>query len=153
MENSNIGNKNTPAGRVRSKKEVLDYVRANLRENAGSRGTLRELEESLDNMRRMNALSENLVFDDEEEKPRPEPEGGIPEDTPLDEPGMEGRGEPAAASNDIDEKIAAIRKSALEIVSALADNVDDPNYELAKKIWMMCDKKNADAKKGTEAGE
>lgn len=143
---------------MRNKEDIVKYVKQRLNEkdekkNKKHSSTIEELELFLESIQHSNLLTESLMFDEEEDmpvdKPMPKPEPEVDEpvvddvpteepDVPADEPEMDGG---------VDAKIAQIRKAALEIVTQLADNVEDPNYELAKKIWMMCDKKNTDAKK------
>ena len=50
-------------------------------------------------------------------------------------------------SNTCDDLVDKIRKMALSGMSDLAENTDNPNYEILKKIWQFCDKKIADDKK------
>ena len=92
----------------------------------------------------MNLLKESLVFNEDDN------EEFIEQDFEPENDEMRDIPEENNTPDNISSKIDAIRKSALEIVAELSNRTDDPNYELAKKIWMMCDKKNTDAKKPTE---
>ena len=40
----------------------------------------------------------------------------------------------------VNDKLGEIRQLALSGIQEYAQNVDDPNYEVFKKIWMLCDK-------------
>lgn len=53
-------------------------------------------------------------------------------------------------NNSCDDLVNKIRKMALSGMSELAENTDNPNYEILKKIWQFCDKKITDDKKTTE---
>lgn len=49
-------------------------------------------------------------------------------------------------SNDL---VNSIRKMSLEGMSKLANDTEDPNYDILKKIWQFCDKK-FDSKKNID---
>jgi hypothetical protein len=131
------------------KNKILKKVKSRLENKNTSRKeelneSLKELQSFLDNISVMNLLKESLVFNEDDN------EEFIEQDFEPENDEMRDIPEENNTPDNISSKIDAIRKSALEIVAELSNRTDDPNYELAKKIWMMCDKKNTDAKKPTE---
>lgn len=131
------------------KNKILKKVKSRLENKNTSRKeelneSLKELQSFLDNISVMNLLKESLVFNEDDS------EEFIEQDFEPENDEMRDIPEENNTPDNISSKIDAIRKSALEIVAELSNRTDDPNYELAKKIWMMCDKKNTDAKKPTE---
>lgn len=55
--------------------------------------------------------------------------------------------QPQMAQNDdmnVEEFIDDIRKKSLKGMAQLADNPDDPRYEILKRIWQTCDKAHSD---------
>lgn len=131
------------------KNKILKKVKSRLENKNTSRKeelneSLKELQSFLDNISVMNLLKESLVFNEDDN------EEFIEQDFEPENDEMRDIPEENNTPDNISSKIDAIRKSALEIVAELSNRTDDPNYELAKKIWMMCDKKNTDTKKPTE---
>ena len=61
-----------------------------------------------------------------------------PMDEPIDEPMEAPIEEPQEAG--ADKLLADIRKMSINGLAKLADNPDDPNYEMLKKIFLMLDK-------------
>jgi hypothetical protein len=79
-------------------------------------------------------LKESYVFD----------EGEVPTEYD-DEPPYEGEEGPDYAEQEIggsevDDKIAQIRKLALDGIQEFAEDVDSEEYIFYKKVWMECDK-------------
>jgi hypothetical protein len=60
-----------------------------------------------------------------------EPEENIPIDKPMSNP---------EENSGADKLLADIRKMSINGLAKLADNPDDPNYEMLKKIFLMLDK-------------
>ena len=52
------------------------------------------------------------------------------------------------ANGDTSDKVNQIRMIALDGIQEYAENVDDPNYEFFKKIWLMCDKVCSEKEEG-----
>lgn len=64
-------------------------------------------------------------------------------DEPVEEPIEEPVGEPQVVEPEemgADKLLADIRKMSINGLAKLADNPDDPNYEMLKKIFLMLDK-------------
>ena len=82
------------------------------------------------------AINFNEVNDIEEPMEEPIDSEVMPqEDIPMEEP-MEEPAEEVGANN----LLADIRKMSINGLAKLADNPDDPNYEMLKKIFLMLDK-------------
>ena len=62
--------------------------------------------------------------------------------------GDEDNDEVNMADGDTSDKINQIRMLALDGIQEYAENVDDPNYEFFKKIWLMCDKVCSEKEEG-----
>lgn len=91
-------------------------------------------------------INESIEFQDLET------EGIDVDETPIeshDEPIAEPQ-RPAASHNnlDADNFVNATRKQALKIMAQLADNPESRTYDIAKKIWMLCDKACVEPKEG-----
>lgn len=131
------------------KEKIIKRVKSKLenKRNSSKEGlneSFEELKSFLDNISVKNLLKESLVFNEDDSEDFIEQDFEPENDETHERPGQN------ETTDNISSKIDAIRKSALEIVAELSDRTDDPNYELAKKIWMMCDKKNTDTKKPTD---
>lgn len=95
-------------------------------------------------------INESIEFQDLET------EGVDGDETPIeahDEPVAEPQRpvEPAPAiHDDLDANgfVNATRKQALKIMAQLADNPESRTYDIAKKIWMLCDKACVEPKEG-----
>lgn len=63
-------------------------------------------------------------------------------DEPMEEPVEEPMESPIEEPQDMgaDKLLADIRKMSINGLAKLADNPDDPNYEMLKKIFLMLDK-------------
>ena len=63
-------------------------------------------------------------------------------DEPIEEPIEEPMESPIEEPQDMgaDKLLADIRKMSINGLAKLADNPDDPNYEMLKKIFLMLDK-------------
>lgn len=77
----------------------------------------------------------------------------VPMEEPMDEPepdapAHEEPEEEAPTGMDVKAFIDDIRKKSLKGMAQLADNPDDPNYDILKKIWQICDKAYNDQKQG-----
>ena len=64
------------------------------------------------------------------------------DDEPMEEPIEEPMESPVEEPQDMgaDKLLADIRKMSINGLAKLADNPDDPNYEMLKKIFLMLDK-------------
>lgn len=51
-----------------------------------------------------------------------------------------GGAQPFSENGDVDEIVTNIREMCLQGLQTLADNIEDPAYDLLKKMWLMCDK-------------
>jgi hypothetical protein len=85
-------------------------------------------------------LKESYVFDEEETPNEYEGE----DESPYGEWGGDEL-EPELASrgpqdNDVDDKIAQIRKLALDGIQEFSEDVESEEYVFYKKVWMECDK-------------
>lgn len=58
--------------------------------------------------------------------------------------------EPVYDEVNVDDKLSQIRSLALSGIQEYAENVDDPNYEVFKKIWMLCDKATSNKEQKNE---
>lgn len=106
-------------------------------------------------IKKISKLNENISFDDdlmeddddsfEEYETQNDMNHDIPnEEIPKDD------NETQCQNNNCDDLVNKIRKMALSGMSELAENTDNPNYEILKKIWQFCDKKITDDKKSIE---
>ncbi len=107
----------------------------------------RTLKEDIKDIKRFTSvmpktLNESLGFNEDVEMDEPieEPE---PEMPAHEEPEEE-----APTGMDVKAFIDDIRKKSLKGMAQLADNPDDPNYDILKKIWQICDKAYNDQKQG-----
>ena len=83
-------------------------------------------------------INESLNFNEEEYEPMDdyEEEEEIPEEMPEKED----------AGMDVMAFVDDIRKKSLKGMAQLADNPDDPLYDILKRIWQTCDKAYNDQK-------
>lgn len=105
-------------------------------------------------IKKISKLNENISFDDdlmedddsfEEYETQNDMNHDIPnEEIPKDD------NEIQCQNNNCDDLVNKIRKMALSGMSELAEDTDNPNYEILKKIWQFCDKKITDDKKSIE---
>lgn len=106
-------------------------------------------------IKKISKLNENISFDDdlmeddddsfEEYETQNDMNHDIPnEEIPKDD------NEIQCQNNNCDDLVNKIRKMALSGMSELAEDTDNPNYEILKKIWQFCDKKISDDKKSIE---
>lgn len=58
--------------------------------------------------------------------------------------------EPVYDEVNVDDKLSQIRSLALSGIQEYAENVDDSNYEVFKKIWMLCDKATSNKEQKNE---
>lgn len=71
------------------------------------------------------------------------------DDEPMDDEPM--HDEPEAAdvdANNVESFINETRKKSLQIMAKLAEDPENPIYDIAKKIWQICDKAYNDQKEG-----
>ena len=104
---------------------------------------LREAEEQMqqDQMAQMDngadmSGMENEMADDAEigqATPQQMGMGGEEEDMPME-------AQAVSENQDADTIVSQIREMALQGLQTLANDIDDPAYDLFKKVWLMCDK-------------
>lgn len=80
-------------------------------------------------------IKEAYVYEDDMEMYDEEPMMGDEEDLPM---------------GDTEDKVNQIRQLALDGIQEYAQDVDCPEYEFFKKVWMMCDKVCSDKNKEKE---
>lgn len=91
-------------------------------------------------------LKENFVFNGED----PYAAQGM-QMTPEEMAAMEGQVEQGnQISPDAQQHVDQIRQVALSGIQQFAQNVDSPEYEFFKKVWLMCDKLMSDKEKGDD---
>ena len=119
-----------------------------------------KVKETVNEMR--NAFSKNkltlegIIFNEEGnpedngiEKIEDEP-AGVPDKPEMEKPHQEEKPLGVNAPAGIQSKINAIRKLALEGVTALAEHPTTPEYDFFKKVWNMCDKAAQDGRQERE---
>ena len=100
------------------------------------------MREMIDKVNRLsNLLKESYIFDETDEVPTEEPMMG-------DEEMMTQEEMPINATED---RVNQIRSLALEGIQEYAEDVDSPQYDFFKKVWMLCDKVCSEKEKKNDA--
>lgn len=112
---------------------------------------MKTIKEDIKNIKRFASVMPktlNEVMDFNQQVPMDEMEEPIEE--PMEEPEAPAHEpeEEAPSGMDVKAFIDDIRKKSLKGMAQLADNPDDPNYDILKKIWQICDKAYNDQKQG-----
>ena len=100
------------------------------------------MREMIDEVNRLsNLLKESYIFDETDEVPTEGPMMG-------DEEMMAQEEIPINATED---RVNQIRSLALEGIQEYAEDVDSPQYDFFKKVWMLCDKVCSEKEKNNDA--
>ena len=103
-------------------------------------------------IKKISKLNENISFDDDlmedDDESFEEYESDINNELPNEEMPKD-KEEMQCQNNNCDDLVNKIRKMALSGMSDLAEDTNNPNYEVLKKIWQFCDKKITDDKKNS----
>lgn len=101
-----------------------------------------EIKKINDYTKKMSNLKESLSFDDDimetDDSLDFEPDS-IDNDNKMN----------SSVHKDYDSLVNKIRKMALEGMSELAEDTNNENYQILKKIWQFCEKRNDNEKKPT----
>ena len=97
------------------------------------KNTLKDTLKEIDEISKL--LKESYVFEDE---PQIAPEEGMPMDDEMSPEEQQMMGEPNVLATN--ETLNKIRMLALDGIQQYANDVESEEYQVMKKIWLLCDK-------------